>query len=449
MTPTNPQIEIAKGSPSKGLFIYMLTRDLSLSDCIVDLLDNSVDGISKYRKRSHAVASNGAKYKGFNVEIEFTDKEFRISDNCGGIPLTDAKEYAFRFGKPDDALEDLAEAHSIGLYGIGMKRAMFKMGKRIAVTSSTGNESFDMPLDVDAWRTKPETDWDFELHNVVHKDTPVPVGTTIAVSELYGPIRREYATPAFGNDLVHALRRQYAFILNHGLKLKVNRHPINGLMPTFKVADELKPLKVREEYESVSIEITAGLSSPPPEDDSAEGDHPESEIYGWYVVCNGRVVVTADKTQLTGWGTTPVPSWHPQYNGFLGVVSFESDDPRLLPLTTTKRDVEAGSDVYRRAMRIMSECAKQFTDYTNKRKSEVTRIKTVEATAPAVTIERVSLSPKMVLPGIRKRKIRRICYDKPISEIESVAEALGMKKVSLKEVGIKTFDYFAEREIGK
>jgi transcriptional regulator NrdR family protein len=448
MAQANQQVEIAKGSPSKGLFIYMLTRDISLSDCITDLLDNGVDGIANYRRRGGAPPINGAKYKGFNVEVEFNKTEFRVKDDCGGIPISVAKEYAFRFGRPEEATQDLAEAHTIGLYGIGMKRAMFKMGKRITVSSSTGDESFDMPLDVDQWRAKPENDWDFELHNVVHHGTSVPVGTTLAVSELYRPVSREYDTPAFGNSLIHALRRQYAFILNNGLKLKVNKHAIIGIMPTFKVADELKPFKARESYEGVSIEITAGLSSPPPEDDSAESAYPEMENYGWYVVCNGRVVVTADKTQLTGWGITPVPAWHPQFNGFLGVASFESDDPRKLPWTTTKRDVNEGSEVYRRAMRLMSECAKQFTDYTNKRKSEVTRAKKVEGSAQAFTIDKVGMSSKMVLPSIKKRKVRRICYEKPVSEIENVASALGLSKVSLKEVGIKTFDYFREREVG-
>jgi hypothetical protein len=35
----------AKAYPSKAFFIEMLTRDITLSDCILDLLDNSVDSL--------------------------------------------------------------------------------------------------------------------------------------------------------------------------------------------------------------------------------------------------------------------------------------------------------------------------------------------------------------------------------------------------------------------
>jgi hypothetical protein len=34
---------IVSGSPSKGFFIDMITRDLTITDCILDLIDNSVD----------------------------------------------------------------------------------------------------------------------------------------------------------------------------------------------------------------------------------------------------------------------------------------------------------------------------------------------------------------------------------------------------------------------
>ena len=35
----------AKAHPSKAFFIEMLTRDISLSDCMLDLVDNSVHSL--------------------------------------------------------------------------------------------------------------------------------------------------------------------------------------------------------------------------------------------------------------------------------------------------------------------------------------------------------------------------------------------------------------------
>ena len=61
---------------------------------------------------------------------------------------------------------------------------------------------------------------------------------------------------------------------------------------------------------------------------------------GWYVVCNGRIVLAADKTSITGWGTEAWPQWHPQYTGFMGIIFFSSRRADVLPLTTTKRSVD-------------------------------------------------------------------------------------------------------------
>jgi hypothetical protein len=55
----------------------------------------------------------------------------------------------------------------------------------------------------------------------------------------------------------------------------------------------------------------------------------------------------------------------------------------------------------------------------------------------------------MKLPAVVRTKMRRISYEKPSSDVEAVAKALRLSWVSAKEVGIKTFDYFVEREVEK
>jgi hypothetical protein len=69
----------------------------------------------------------------------------------------------------------------IGLYGIGMKRAMFKMGKKIEVQSSTTKESFTAFIDVPAWLNNDKT-WDFELEPA----GPKKRGTAILITSLHG-----------------------------------------------------------------------------------------------------------------------------------------------------------------------------------------------------------------------------------------------------------------------
>src|SRR6266480_6575061 len=115
MAANPPNTERAKGDPSKSLFISMLTRDISLADCIVDLLDNSADGIKEARRRAGKAVPQMNEYKGHWVRIDFDANRFSIKDNCGGIPVDVAIEYAFRFGRRDEDDQDLAEGHTIGL----------------------------------------------------------------------------------------------------------------------------------------------------------------------------------------------------------------------------------------------------------------------------------------------------------------------------------------------
>jgi len=41
--------------------------------------------------------------------------------------------------------------HSIGQFGVGMKRALFKIGKKFSITSTTLRSRFVLEADVDKW----------------------------------------------------------------------------------------------------------------------------------------------------------------------------------------------------------------------------------------------------------------------------------------------------------
>ncbi|MFQ3245596.1 MAG: hypothetical protein ACI9SP_002244 [Arenicella sp.] len=122
----------ANFTPTKRFFVDMLTRDIGLEDAILDLLDNCLDGVARSMKKN----PDDIDYTGFKAEITFDGKSFKISDNCGGIP-TDSIGYAFRMGKPKDVPSE--ELATVGVYGIGMKRSIFKIGNHCTIeTQSLG-----------------------------------------------------------------------------------------------------------------------------------------------------------------------------------------------------------------------------------------------------------------------------------------------------------------------
>ena len=146
---TSNSDKTVEASPTKAFFVSMLTRDIKLEDAILDLLDNCIDGILRISKKE------GSKpYDSFKAEIEFDAKSFSISDNCGGIPWSLHKS-AFRMGRPPKNHSKVSG--SVGVYGIGMKRAIFKLGRHCTISTRNANKHYEIKITPD-WMRKEDGD---------------------------------------------------------------------------------------------------------------------------------------------------------------------------------------------------------------------------------------------------------------------------------------------------
>src|SRR5271170_1568236 len=161
-------------TPTKEFFISMLVRDIDLVDAIADLFDNCVDGARRLKPNGN--------YEGLWVRIKASPFEFMIGDNCGGIPVVVARSYAFRFGRPEGALQT---KHGIGQFGIGMKRALFKLGKKFTVESTSKGSSFTVKVDVEKWKEETNV-WNFKFDELDEEESNdlEDCGTNIRVTEL-------------------------------------------------------------------------------------------------------------------------------------------------------------------------------------------------------------------------------------------------------------------------
>ena len=136
--------------PTKAFFVDMLVKDIPLERAVLDLVDNCVDGAIRLRNGSDG------NFAGLRVEITMAADKFVIADNCGGFDMATARDYAFRFGRARAAN---ATPYSIGQFGVGMKRALFKFGRQFSVASKTATESWAVDVDVDEWELT--SDWYF------------------------------------------------------------------------------------------------------------------------------------------------------------------------------------------------------------------------------------------------------------------------------------------------
>ncbi len=431
-------------SPTKGFFIYMLTKDIKLIRSIIDLIDNSCDGA---RRRN-----SDEDYEGLWVRLETNGGEFKISDNCGGIPYDLAKNYAFRFGRPRDMPR---LDHSVGQFGVGMKRALFKLGERFTVVSKSPDCRFTVEQSVDEWLEEPGERWQFRFKDVEQyrpKKRVGTFGTTIAVTQLHESVEEDFSSEIFETQLKETIRSAHQLTIQQGLAISLNGVPLTAEMSKLLKSAELKPackaLKFEKDSKApIAVKIYAGI---------AESDPNES---GWNIFCNGRLVLEADGTLATGWGEgngRDIPRFHNQFARFRGFVFFDCDDASKLPWNTTKTGVDSDSRIYQSVRQKMIGIMRPVIDFLNRLDAEKDRddgdliCTTAVEKAEDCELEKISRSARFISPPATPKKkpteprTRRIQYSKPEDEIDAVKRALEV--TSLKEVGEKTFDYFYEME---
>lgn len=436
---TKPTTRRAKANPTKAFFVRMLTRDIALTDCVLDLVDNSIDGAwAKSSATPTDLIEDDALHR-FRIDLTINADSFTIQDNCGGIDLDDAVNYAFTFGRSD---EDQEQGYSVGVYGIGMKRAVFKMGDKVRIHSTfddSGLDAFEVPIDVSDWLADKDEPWDFELLQASPATEP---GVTISVRELYEEARATFGDPTYIRRLRSILARDYMVPLMRGLTIRLNGVDVVPRKINFAYGGDFAPMRYSYSDGGVLVEVIAGMTSQPP-DDVAPSEAAEEDTSGWYILCNGRVVLAADRSEATVWGSV-LPRWHRQYAGFTGVVLFSSTDPILLPMTTTKRNVDVESSVYRRAVDKMARPTRDWITYTNSRKSDLDAARKAEAAVAGRSVIAVVERPSLGLPALtRSSKARvtaNVAYSVDASRLRSLAAALGDVNMTYRDVGLKTFE---------
>lgn len=385
---------IADGSPTKEFFVGMLTRDIELSDAILDLLDNCLDGVVRQKKHIDKYSENNY-YLGYYSHITISDNRFVIEDNCGGIPLEVAEKYAFRMGRASDKDDDLP---TVGIYGIGMKRAIFKIGQSACVITRNDGMLYKVTIPLE-WASS-EKNWDFPIEDLNDDDKLRDGGTWIEIEHINKGIAETWNTNDklnnFLDKLVKAIEQSYSFIIQKGFRIEINGKvvsplPIQLLMATDKKEGEaIKPFLYKQTFDDVRVSLAVGFYAPPPSPEDIDDENNlrrSSSDAGWTIVCNDRVVLYNDKSHLTGWGEAGVPQYHTQFIGIRGIVIFESSNPKNLPMTTTKRGIDTSSNIYSVVKDQMRQGLKMFTDYTNRWKGRNKEEREYSATIPSIAIE--------------------------------------------------------------
>lgn len=442
-----PLERIVKASPTKEFFLFMLTRDLDILDAVGDLVDNCVDGARRTTR-----GKKGPKpLDGLWVRIEADKNHFRIRDNCGGIDVDLARNYAFRFGRVQDY--DPGD-HSIGQFGVGMKRALFKMGNIFTVDSKTQTTRFLLRQNLQEWLQKPEDQWDLEFAELDEKYKGPDKGTTtIEVTHLHKNIQEEFSVANKLTRIRDHLLAIHEPSLKAGLAISINKTPLEVSPAELLKSEDVEPAKktmtLTEDGMTVKVVIYAGLVS---QKQATKDGHKKA---GWYVYCNGRLVLPADQDFTTGWDDA-LPKFHPEYNRFRGYAFFDSDTPKVLPWTTTKSGVNFESGVFQKARLEMMTMARPIISFLGKLKEERRKMKEdaeteteiqMDKKAKSVQLSTVNSDQGFKAPPVTPKAsdLQEISFFKPKSIAKKAKDKMNVRSYS--DVGSACFDYYCDAEL--
>jgi hypothetical protein len=427
--------QVIDANPTKDFFIRMLTKDIPLIRAIIDLVDNSVDGAL----REHP----DKNFAGLWVKLSIDETKFVIEDNCGGIPTDIARQYAFRFGRPDGAA---STPNSVGLFGVGMKRAIFKMGGYFEVESKTQESHFRVRQNIEEWRKLDE--WEFQLEDITSSNQSLKEeGTRITVSELYPVISEQFKLENFLITLRIQLEAAQQISIENGLVITVNGKPLEATMLYLCQSEKVVPGYAHftlDAFPDVSVKIYTGIYKR----DLVKG--------GWYLFCNSRLVLFADQTSETGWDDSGgLPKYHPDFAYSRGYVYFESSDASLLPWNTTKTGVDTDSPIFKMVRQQMIALMLPVTKWLRsslaeekKESGEEGELHLALAATKEVSVSELKIAPQSFsAPSFVRTtdpSFASIQYKVSAERAERVRKQLGVKSNS--ELGRETFEYYYKLE---
>ncbi|KTR41664.1 hypothetical protein NS263_04085 [Curtobacterium oceanosedimentum] len=458
------------------MFIDVLIRDVSLIPAILDLVDNSVDSANALLRAVSAqqTAGGGPELEPLWIEIVATPDRFEVRDNCEGIAVGAAENYVFALGRPADAPENQA-AGTIGRFGVGMKRTLFKIAKRFTVHSSTHDSTFRVDLDVDDWMDKrtddDRDDWFIQL-DVLEHPSEAARGTTISVEQLQPWVAAAFDDGKTLNRLREELRSRHRMAIEQGIRISLNGKLLKPLPSQVSLGDEIAPAHraftvAGDEGLPIDVRIFAGLVKAATHrgmDEEPEDGKEAERAAGWYVFGNGRLIVGPDRSDLTGWGGgRDLPRYHNQYSRFRGYVLMEAEDVRALPWTTDKTDIEPDQAAWVKIRREMVDAGREVIGHLNAIKRETgapteithrplsaalesagTKTVTISEIAPTLTEDQRAKAPAEN-PDARPREGIRIAY--AVDEDEYTEVASGLDVDTKKAVGERTFSYYLEHVV--
>lgn len=292
--------------------ITTMRKDIIIKSAIFDLIDNSIDA-----------AENLDRVKNHKIVIDTKKNSFSIKDNCGGIE-PELIEHVFKIGRREDKANG---------FGVGMKRAIIKLGNNADIFSYNIDKSYYIPFNVYKWGK--DDNWILNIKEIKRLEKNKP-GVEIYIKNLEEDVKK-YFVKNECNNLNVDISRRYRMILNKGMKIILNNRSIEPYnIKEYKPI--ISPIYFIENKVNVQVKIYSNIKS--------------NEENGWDIFVNNRCISERNRSEDVQWYRIKQESGF-SYRRFIGEVLIEGIDVRDIPLNSSKDKIDFNSDVMNKIMRLM------------------------------------------------------------------------------------------------
>ena len=312
------EIELVNAVPSKRLFLSIMA-DYDLNRSICELVDNALDIWIKNKKK---------KQIDINITLEENQQLIIVSDNAGGIKKS---ELHLIVGPGQTSNEPLEE--TIGIFGVGTKRAVVFLSQDIKITTRYGTEKTHQVEFDDIWLES--ENWELPVYEVYD----IKEGTNVV--ELH-KLRVSITDEVIARVKKHLQATYARFLYNKKVKITINQDELKPTVfedwaypPNYPPHRYITNLK-SEDGGEVSLEILGGLTL---ESSPAGGE------YGVYFYCNDRLVARALKTYEVGFMKGLAGQPHPNKSLVRVIVSLKGP-AKLMPWNSSKSGINTNHNIF-------------------------------------------------------------------------------------------------------
>ena len=337
------EIEPLSCIPEKRMF-WSIISDYDLKTGLCELIDNALDiWMAKSPRGSVSI----------DISLDTERQLIAIRDNAGGVRHEDLRVLVSPGGSRNDP-----EAQSIGIFGVGSKRAVVALAEQIVIkTRFARQESYQIDI-TSEWLESPS--WDMPAYRI----PDIAEGQTL--------IELSHLRRAFTSEDIAHLIEDFGFIYNWFLQIEGCFISINGIslkgqhfeywayppQHEARIASFELPLVG---HSKVGIEITAGL---------IRDRKPDADNYGVYFYCNNRLIVKELKTRELGYYVTSeagVP--HPDASLCRVIVKI-AGQAKLMPWNSSKTGINFNHPIFEKLRPTIIPLVSHFSSLSRRTKDD-------------------------------------------------------------------------------